>query len=362
MLTSIALSRLDNALREAYIANAAIKFNDLSILQALGFQYIPGETTVYPLLGDKVGSLVQTFLTNVVSDYDKTIHPESAIVANYVGFIGVYREDTKNAVQAWDTDAAGFVGKYYSFVNPVPMNRFDCPFADDWFIYYTYDSRWETLPQSKFYGGDAVPFASILKDPVSNVNYSKIRRSAIFSVDDNVWGIEPNVYEAQRGSSNYDYLKPLIFPINEQPVLRDSLFAAMSNGLVKNMMAQEIQQQLLVNQSKDNGSIIAVILIPVLSKFSSAPAISAVGRMVNHFAYSRATTHSSTDDKAAKCSTYCDSNIVSEICNCGSQYTPKPYFHDLMAPFIQIKHSNGNVSNVVFPVDSNYFGYFCQNR
>jgi hypothetical protein len=84
--------------------------------------------------------------------------------------------------------------------------------------------------------------------------------------------------------------------------------------------------------------------------------------MINPLVFSRVTTRTSADETAARCTTYCDVSIVSEICNCGAQYTPIPYFASFLAPYFQVAHPNGFVSNIIFPVDSTYFGYFSHAR
>lgn len=364
LLTSIALARVDKALREAYIANVAVNTNDMRPLQALGFQYDTTHGIPYQLSPSSVAQLVQ-YVQATNSEFTKNGGSASDILTstNYVAYIGLFRQDIKEQLESWDSEAANFLGKYYRFLTPLPINRFDCPYSRDWFIYYTYDSKWTTIPSSNTYGGDAVPFASLLRDPSSNTNLVNFRPQNIFSVEDNAWGIEPEIYNATKGTANYDYLKPVIIPITENLVSEAMALMSVTQGFLENSLPSGVYSNLLDRKATDVGAQIACILIPVMNKFTNAPKISNLCyRTINKAVYDRLSTRSSSDDKSVRCLTYCDINLVAEICACGAQYTPVPYFASLLAPYIVINHSNGNACNIVFPVDSNYYAYFTHTR
>jgi hypothetical protein len=357
LLTSVALARLDPALREAFIANYAIERNTLGILQALGFR----NDSFLTLLSDTAKS---TVLHN--SKFWENIDTASNIrfnERNYAVVVGFYREDIKNQLDSWDGDAANFIGKYYRFNVDLPLNRFDCPFSRDWFIYYTLDSKWDTIPASDIHGGDALPFGNLLRDPSSNTSFPSFSSKNIFSVEDNAWGIEQNIYDADKGTSDYELFKPQIITYEELSVPGASAMDTFNASSPSANLPTSITD-LFAHPTDSQGAKVAFCIIPLLSKMNAiAPKISPViYRMVNRAVYDRVVSRTSNDEKAPNCITFCDANIVSEICRCGAQYTPVPYFQNLLAPFITISHTNGRQSNIVFPVDSDYFGYFGQHR
>jgi hypothetical protein len=358
LLTSVALARLDPALREAYIANYAIENNTLGVLQALGFQ---NDSFLSILTPSAAASILYNskFWDNI--DVAASIRPNEK---NYAVVVGLYREDIKGQIDSWDQEAANnFLGKYYRFNVNLPTNQFNCPFSADWFIYYTYDSKWETVPSSDIRGGDALPFASLLRDPSANTNLTTFSSKNIFSVEDNAWGLEQTVYDADKGTQNYELWKPQIMTFEEFPVPGYSMMDVMQNASPTAGIPINIQN-LFAHPADIQGAKPAFVIIPLFSKMPSiAPKISPVNyRTFNRAVYDRQRSRTSNDEKAPTCITYCDSNIVSEICNCGAQYTPVPYFQNLMAPYVLVSHPNGKTSTVTFPVDSNYFGYFVHNR
>jgi hypothetical protein len=357
LLISAALGKLDPALKEAYIANYAIENNNLAAMQALGFR---NDGYLGLLTASQASAIIKH------SKFWDNIDPNSAIRLsenNYAVVVGFYRDDIKSQIDSWDTEAANFIGKYYRFNSDLPNNQFDCPFSRDWFIYYTYDSKWETLPSSDKHGGDALPFQELLRDPSSSTTLPSFSSRNIFAVEDNAWGMEQTVYDAQKAGTDYELWKPQIITYEEFPVPGFSAMDTLQNGSPGAGLPQSILD--LFKQPSDNqGAKVAFCIIPLFSKMPSiAPKISPVSyRTVNNAVYDRVTNRSSDDSKAPNCITYCDSNIVSEICNCGAQYTPVPYFQNLFAPFVTVQHPNGSTSQIVFPVDATYFGYFVHNR
>lgn len=357
LLTSIALARLDTALKEAYIANYAIENNQLAVMQALGFRK---DDTLTVLNGAARNAILYNskFWNNI--DANSSVRLQEK---NYAVVVGFFREDVKQQIDSWDGEAANFLGKYYRFNNTLPRNEFDCPFSKDWFIYFTYDSKWETLPSSDSHGGDALPFANLLRDPASNTNFTTFSSKNIFSVEDNAWGIEQSIYDADKGGNDYELWKPQIMTYEEFPVPGYTAMDTFQNVSPSATLPSNIVS-LFAHPTDNQGAKIAFCIIPLFSKMPSiAPKISPVNyRTVNRAVYDRVTSRSSNDEKAPNCITYCDSNIVSEICNCGAQYTPVPYFQNLLAPYVFVSHPNANQSSIVFPVDSSYFGYFVHNR
>ncbi len=354
LLISVALSRLDSSLKEAYIANYAVENNNMSVLQALGFRNV---------------STLSTSARNAIlyqSKFWANIDPNSNIKFqedNYAVLVGYFREDIKSQIDSWDTEAANFMGKYYRFDTTLPVNRFDCPFANDWFIYYTYDSKWETIPQSDIHGNDALPFASLLRDPSSNTNFTTFSTKNIFAVEDNAWGIEQTTYDAAKGTNDYELLKPQVITYEEMPVAGTSVMDVLTSAAPIASLPQSVID-LFSSPIDIQGAKAAFLVIPLFSKMPTiCPKISPVNyRTINRAVYDRVITRASNDEKAPNCITYCDSNIVSEICNCGAQYTPVPYFQNLLAPYVLVSHPNGSQSNIIFPVDANYFGYFVHHR
>jgi len=370
LLTSVALSRLDNSLRECYIANQAAERNNNFIMQALGFSGGASyrlDENVYADRMEKDTILFSTqFIKNVLADVSGiTAYSVMSNPNNWDVFVGLYDEEMKSRVEAWDREATNFVGKYYTFVNSLPNNVFECPFAADWYVYYTFDSTWTTLPNSEIHGGRAFPFENILIDPVSNTtlsNYSAVRN--LFSVDDNTWGIEQEVFNADKGSGNYDFLRPKM-------ILADEIIIGTEKFL--NLLAHRggtvtaAHSGILGTAKSENTPPVAYCIAPRLSKMKAAganvPIISPVlYRTFNNAVYDRLINRGSNDTSSVTCKTYCDRDIVSEICDCGTTYTPVPYFINLMAPFVHVIHPNGIISKVVFPVDSNYWGYFHNRR
>lgn len=362
LLISVALARIDPALREAYLANMAAIYNDFRPLEALGFRNHAPEGVPIWLEGTAKATVVERsqFCLQQSSPAFNSCKPE-----NFAVCVGLFREDIKQKVQNWDTEAADFIGKYYAFEDDVPTRRFECPFASDWFIYYTYNSNWSTLPASDTYGGDGLPFARLLQDPASDVpNFAQFRAKNLFECQDNSWGIEQATYDAAKATSDYESYKPLIIPFDtlglnagmELRLLQQTAMNAMPASWATTLSTLE-------KDSLENGTIVAYCVIPLLNTIPSAPKISSlVGRTVNPLVYQRVTSRTNDDETAPRCLTYCDSSIVSEICNCGIQYTPVPYFKNITAPFFRVKHSNGALSDIIFPVDAVYFGYFVQDR
>ena len=357
---SVGLKRIDPSLREAYIANIAVERNDVNILKALGFREFDGALP-YPMLGAHKSMVIKqsSFYLNQESK-DPSIQA-TCDVNNYAVFVGIFEESVKQDVEAWDEAAADFLGSYYSFQSDLPFNRFDCPVASDWFTYYTMNSQWSTSPNSQVYGGDAVPFARILRDPVSKTPFISSMTRNIFKCDDNCWGIEQSSYDEAKGVKDYDMIRPQIIPCDENPVDGDmtwQMLQAYAMSTIPSDVMNAIKQD-----SQEQKAVVAFLVVPLLSKLSTAPKISPMaGNIINPLVYQRLISRTNNDDAAAKCSTFCDANIVSELCNCGSNYTPVPYFSQLFAPYFQVFHPNGNVSNIIFPVDATYFGYFTQGR
>lgn len=358
LLISTALARIDPALKEAYLANYAIENNTFAVFQALGFQYANG----FPF------RLSDTAAASIIynSKFFDNIDPNSTIrqsAANYAVVVGYYRDNIKSQIDSWDGEAANFIGKYYRFNTDLPLNRFDCPFARDWFIYYTYNSKWSTLPSSQKYGNDALPFANLLRDPSSNTNFPSFSSRNIFATDDNAWGIEQTVWDAAKGTNDYELLRPQIMTYEEFPAPGGVTIDTIQNVSPPANLPQAIID-MFKNPTDIAGAKVAFCIIPLFSKMPTiTPKISPVNyRTVNRAVYDRVINRSSDDEKAPNCITYCDANIVSEICRCGAQYTPVPYFQNLLSPFVLVAHPNGNLSSLIFPVDSNYFGYFVHER
>lgn len=358
LFISIALAKLDSALREGYIANLAIINNNPSLLEALGIKNELGAAVPYVLdQASKVEVLQKSsFFTN-----QKNTNYESCNPDNYAVVIGFYRESVKQAVQQWDNAAASFIGKYYSFANTVPPNRFDCPRSSDWYVYYTTNSQWSTLPQSNNYGGNALPFAEVMIDPTSQTNFNSFHNLNLFEVVDNCWGIEESTYAAAKANGDYENFRPQIISMDELPIPRLTALKTLKTKAQYSIPSTVLSA--LEKDSLDQNAVPAFCIIPLFSKIPGAPSISPIcGRTINPSVYQRVTTRTNNDASAARCITYCDQNIVSELCNCGAQYTPVPYFSNLTAPYFKIVHANGVASNVIFPVDTPFWGYFTHSR
>lgn len=359
LLVSIGLARLDRSLREAYLGNLAATYNDTTYLQALGFRNNTAESLPYKLEGKIKATIVynSTFCQKESNTSNNPCNPD-----NYAVYIGVFREDIKQAVEDWDSEAADFLGKYYYFLSPLPVNTFDCPFSSDWFIYYTYNSQWTTVPYSNIYGGDALPFSNLLRDPISQTTYTNYRNLNLISCDDNSWGIEVETYNAAKGSdADYDTFKPQIMLFVDQPVAANIQLYTIQNQAIESLPSAVLTS--LQQTAFEKGAEVAFCIIPLLNKIPNAPQISKIiGRTVNPLVYNRMSSRVDSDETASRCNTFCDENIVSEICNCGAQYTPVPYFQYLYGYYFQVRHSNRALSTVIFPVDSTYYGYFTHTR
>lgn len=359
LFISIALARLDNALREAFIANMAVVTNNYSYLEALGFRNYVGDNLPYMLDAATKAVVIKNLSTyrNQSSTSVETCDPN-----NYAVFLGLYRSDVKDAVEAWDKSAADFIGRYFTFVAPVPADTFGCPYASDWFIYYTYSSKWATLPSSSTYGGNALPFANLMRDPTSQTNLASILPNTnLFECPDNSWGTEQSTYDTIKGTNDYDAIKPRVIPFDDLPIP-----SQMALKTLQQQASTNLPSAVLTTLQKDalaQGAQVAFLVVPLLNSIPNAPFISdIVGRTVNPLVFQRVSSRNNNDEASSRCSTYCDSNIVSELCNCGAQYTPSPYFSNLFAPFFQVVHPGGATCNIIFPVDSPYWGYFTHQR
>jgi len=369
LLTSIALARLDPTLRESYIANWAIENNDTTVLQALGFTSVTNSTPnlPYQILGESA-QVILKYLQSWQNDFsNNVINANSAATAtfsadNYVVYFGYFREDLKSQIESWDNEARDFIGKYYSFVSRLPTSQFSCPRSQDLHIYYNYNSKWESLPSSNTYAGNAVPFASLLRDPISSTNYPNNFVLNLFTNEDNGWGIEPEEYLQTKGSNNYEFLKPSIVKFNEFPVIQAGVISIL-NQIPVNSIPSNVFDLMKAPQIVQ-GAEPSFLIIPRLSKLGNlVPRISSISRnTVNRAVFNRASTRNSDSNLSQSCLTFCDENIVSEICNCGASFSPVPYFINFLAPFFLVSHPNGNVSTIVFPVESAYFGFFINNR
>lgn len=364
---SCALGKFDPVLREAYIANYAYYNNDREALAALGF--IP-ETCLMPselsqVAREEILSSSQLAQNALGQPYASDIN-----IDNFDVIVGYFREDVKSKVEQWDSSAANFIGKYYYFEDEVPENVFECPFSTDGFIYYTFSNQWETLPQSQIYGQDALPFSDIMTNPVADSTFysSVLENLQIFSIEDNAWGIQESEFEEDKGGYNYSlFCKPEIIKFENVAVPGVLSLTAQANSVfqssVNNIFATLSEER--EEKSEQLGAELAYLIFPKLpSNVNIFPSIGPLtsSLVLNESAYDRQSERNSEEDAAVVCKTFCDLDIVSELCDCGSQYTPIPYFKNLYANYFNVYHPNGNISRIILPVNSDYFGFFAQNR
>jgi hypothetical protein len=429
LLNSIALARLDPSLREAYLANYAIENNRRDILQAIGLVVKPecfSSSEAYPVpVTDQMGRVaiikqLETWRTNLekktTADFNSIQTATNTILLepnNYEIFIGIYSADLASRIEQWDREAASFLGKYYYYnarmpndltycpailgipgknisgapttVNPIngtltfpPINLSGVvslpwtfptgyPYSNGMIVYdyNMWSYKWSSNPTSQTYGGDAVPFASLLRDPVSNTNLAALTYNNICSVNDNSWGIEEADYLAQKGTADYTNLKPQIILWKDFPVAQGLALETSSINGMKQTDYLSIKAELYTKTATQLGGEVAIFIIPKLRNMSSvtgiAPSISNVyNGALNRYVYNRALSQPS---QSVGCKTYCEySSIESEICNLVNKSLPfTPYFANLFAPYSMVYHPNGNISKIVFPCNSTFYGNWTLN-
>jgi len=445
LLNSIALARLDPALRQGYIADRAAQVQDLKkqgvLMQCVGMIPTPqayvNEGIPYPIYvtgSSKVGIIryLSSHRKYIEQKSLASLFPHQDIVnnilldpENYDVFFAFYSADLASKLEQWDKEASNFLGKYYYYNGALPSDSVYCPqilgipgkdmgtapitttptnsgkvvfppisfsgasplqwsfptgypYSSGMIIYdyNTWNYKWTSNPTSQNYGGDAVPFASLLIDPIRHTSFAASLYKNICLVSDNSWGIESSDYQAQKGAIDYSYLKPEIVLWKDFPNMEAiSSQAFVSGGFRRSNAYRDVKNgssaKAYTDTQAETQAEMAYFVIPDWSRMAAQargsgtniiPKISEVfNGALNRYVYNRAVDKATPSQ--VTCKTYCEyGSIESEICNLVGKGMPFiPYFANLYAPYSVINHPNGNTSQVIFPVNSTFYGNWTLN-
>ena len=337
-------------------------------------------------------------------------HPIWSFPDNYYIYIGVYNETLQRALESFDNELANFYNKYAywygkpfnqvtmdfdtSFsdrmVNPPPSYR-DCPNVkmpnNVTQKFYDYTAKISTLPESKLYKLNSYPFQDILRtnDGVFSLTGGGADPDgdSIFELSDNAWGTHPelidNLFANQfvfdtsnvsminpqtSAQSDLEHFLPIYSRINADNLMETSLRAILPNFKLDFMKAQD----------RLNGYFPGIAIVPKIDKMvltsplkplDPPKRVLEVGNIIsqnNTLVYNNAkrrdheikTTNGSNEKE---CVTFCEEDLVSNLCQCGDIEDPIHQFSSSVAEAFVVKHL-GNAATIIFPIGADYIGFW----
>jgi len=388
--------------KDGYITDAQTKTH---LLELFGGASVGGSAFKHPVWGDPRNYMVFVGVYNP-EDQAKTEAFDKEL-ADFYGKYWYFHGQGFNAapLAAPNVDYPAGIGRLNGapagMVNPPPNDR-QCP-ETGWagaqqHKYYDFASNITTLPNGDFYKGRSYPFKNILRanNGAFAGAHASPRGDYIFPVEDNAWGTHPEqveeAFENQwvltdpdgpqwgRGDASaitdLAHFLPIYSRFNSDRVmgsyLRDILpnfdlnFMAGSNQTKGYFPGIAIIPNILMMKATNFGGAPVNGVLPkerVLEVGVGGPNFGLPPGMQNDQAYDnqrRRILKYHAGARAKKtCITYCEEDIVSDICKCPDIQDPIHRWKNvpMLADFVKLTHLKNEV-NLIFPAMKDYKAFW----
>lgn len=397
MYTSVALAKYQTEVRNIWLsATIAAKGNTGSGWPSLGF--IPEKTNGEVTDGETKRQILRLLGQMGIGDNQTWSHPIYKDPNNYHIFLGVYNEEYQAAVEQFDSELADFVGKYGYFdkggaTNP-PQDYRSCDHTDnDHFPvgvdpkrFFSLDSKITTLPNGQLYKGRSYPFESILRANNGNIALST-SEVYIVPLEDNAWGTHEshihNMFENEYIVNEQTGGTQWANPDGTAPIPQTDLnnyipvFARLTTGIYDipgfgalRQLFPNFDDDYIAQDKRVKGYFPGVAVIPKLSALTVSDPLTGQSKELFHVSNGPNQANGQVFDNrrrrvaqmagAAKkeCQLYCDEEIVNQVCGCDDIEDPIHHFPDVTARSILVRSYSGNPRYIIFPVESDYTGFW----